>query len=288
MWYLRGLVCVLALGVMPILGCTDGDGTDLCEGVMCEDGGNECTEDVCNPADGTCGVPVENGTVCSDGICLDGDCTETATVSGVVYFVETFGDDQPAPSATVSVRGTSLSTTTDEQGEFAFDVPIGYVFMQSSQTDTWGLIDGWPVPQEGLTNAELIVVADGLVAEWSQDIGRSIDETKGIVFPFFEAASGMGGETVELSEQYDFASTLDGNGDWVISNALVEGGEDWLTFVGVELTEQLTVTPKGNEGETCYLADCWRGMCVPADPQTVYPVEAKFYTTFDIVCVSEQ
>jgi hypothetical protein len=29
-------------------------------------------------------------------------------------------------------------------------------------------------------------------------------------------------------------------------------------------------------------------MCVPADPQTVYPVEAKFYTTFDIVCVSEQ
>jgi hypothetical protein len=172
-------------------------------------------------------------------------------------------------------------------GEFSFDVPAGYVFIQSSQADAWGLIDGWPVPQEGLANAELIVVADTLVAQWSEDIGRSIDASKGIVFPFFEAASGLGGETVELSESYDFGSTVDGNGDWVISSALVQGGEDWLTLMGVEVTEQLEVTPQGNQGETCYLADCWRGACVPADAQTVYPVEAKFYTTFDIVCVPD-
>ena len=287
MRYWIGFMRVLVLGLASVMACSDTGPSDLCEGVMCENDGNECTEDVCDPLDGMCGVPIDDGTACSEGVCWNGECTATATVSGVVYFVETFGDDQPAPGATVSVRGTSLSTTTDEMGEFSFDVPVGYVFMQSSQADTWGLIDGWPVPQEGLANAELIVVADTLVAEWSEETGKSIDESKGIVFPFFEVASGMGGETVEMSERYDFATTLDENGDLVISNKLVQDGETWLTFVGVEPTEQLNVTPKGNEGETCYLADCWRGMCVSADPQTVYPVEAKFYTTFDIVCMLE-
>jgi hypothetical protein len=49
----------------------------LCQGVECEDDGNECTNDVCDPATGTCDhTPVEDGTPCADGRggCYDGLC----------------------------------------------------------------------------------------------------------------------------------------------------------------------------------------------------------------------
>jgi len=79
MRYLFGFLCVCAIGLMSTVGCGPETGVMLCQGVMCDDDGNECTDDVCNPADGTCGVPVEDGTVCSEltpkrGECLDGVC----------------------------------------------------------------------------------------------------------------------------------------------------------------------------------------------------------------------
>jgi predicted outer membrane repeat protein len=98
MRYLVGFVCVLALGVMPMVGCgeTGGPGgnggsagvggmggggtggTDLCQGVDCDDG-NECTEDLC--ADGVCDNPaVEDGTACGQG---PGACEAGACVGGV-------------------------------------------------------------------------------------------------------------------------------------------------------------------------------------------------------------
>jgi predicted outer membrane repeat protein len=47
----------------------------LCEGVVCEDDGDECTRDVCNAATGTCDYPpVQDGTPCTGGICLSGVC----------------------------------------------------------------------------------------------------------------------------------------------------------------------------------------------------------------------
>ena len=75
------LMCVLALGVM---GCSGTTGVMLCEGVTCEDDGNECTGDgVCNPADGECDyAPVEGETFCGSGddpqgACFQGVCLET-------------------------------------------------------------------------------------------------------------------------------------------------------------------------------------------------------------------
>ena len=75
--------------------CVAGVCTGLCEFVGCGDG-NECTEDVCDPADGSClNPPASDGTVCdaggdpgqcSTGLCVglcaeadcddDKDCTE--------------------------------------------------------------------------------------------------------------------------------------------------------------------------------------------------------------------
>ena len=52
--YLFGFMCVCALGVTSVGGCTD-PATDpnLCEGIECDDG-SECTEDACDPETGTC------------------------------------------------------------------------------------------------------------------------------------------------------------------------------------------------------------------------------------------
>jgi hypothetical protein len=61
-----------------------GAGIDLCADLdlNCEDDDNPCTEDECNPATGTCGIP-RSGTSCDDGVFCNGDdsceagaCTE--------------------------------------------------------------------------------------------------------------------------------------------------------------------------------------------------------------------
>jgi hypothetical protein len=216
---------------------------------------------------------------------MDGVCTALATASGTVQLVKSFDDDPRAPGATVSVRGTSLSTTTDEEGRFSFDVPVGYVSLQSSKEGTWGLIDGYPVSQDGIADLELLVFEDAFIAQMAQDVSRDIDETKGVVFPYYEFVSGLGGETVMLSEEYDFSMTMDADGNLVLSDALRPAGEEWLFFSGVGLTDELTVIPKGVDGVSdCRLSECLRGMCAPAPSGAVYPVIAKFFTTFDIVC----
>jgi hypothetical protein len=65
--------------------CTD---TGLCKGVVCllpdkvcPDDGDPCTDDVCDPGSGECGVPIEDGGACEDGlpctvfeVCVEGSC----------------------------------------------------------------------------------------------------------------------------------------------------------------------------------------------------------------------
>ena len=65
-------------------------GVDLCAGVDCSDG-NECTSDVCDPADGSCSNPVDTGASCDGGagtcdaagvcqpndLCIGVDCDDT-------------------------------------------------------------------------------------------------------------------------------------------------------------------------------------------------------------------
>jgi len=66
---------------MPLVGCTDaaGDG-GLCDGAACDDG-NECTEDVCDPADGSCSnLKLADGSFCDAGYCQSGQCEPIASV----------------------------------------------------------------------------------------------------------------------------------------------------------------------------------------------------------------
>lgn len=328
MRYLVGFLCVCALGLIPLVGCSetqpecesaedcsdgnpctedaceatertcsytpvdDGtgcsfDGTvgvcvfgvcgeNRCEGVVCEDDGNECTGDVCNFADGTCNVP--DGTACGSGACLDGDCTALTTASGTVRLHPDLyvGASVPAADVTVSVVGTLLSTTTDDDGNFSFDVFAGDWFLHPSKEGTWSRIDLHNVPTSGAQDLHLSVNADAVVAQFEQAVGRRIDDTKGAVWmDFYPDHSGIGGETATLSESYDFGSTPGANGEPVLSDKLLPYGDSTLQFWNVDLTQELIVTPMGVEGVN---------QCRLYEPGTLYPVIAKAATFVIPVC----
>ncbi|NND27573.1 MAG: hypothetical protein HKN97_03125, partial [Myxococcales bacterium] len=77
--------CRMATWTIPVT-CVEGDGGDLCEDVMCEDDGNECTATECNPANGACETSnVADGTECDggEGACSGGQCVEVDLCEGV-------------------------------------------------------------------------------------------------------------------------------------------------------------------------------------------------------------
>jgi len=269
MRYLIGLLCVVALGAMA---CSEtSPRADPCEGITCEDDGNECSEDVCNPADGTCGLPLEDGAPCSVGACLGSVCTELSPVAGTVALEDANGVTSPAAGATVSVVGTSLSTTTNERGEFSIGVFDGDWFLQSDKDELGGLIQLVTVPLAPGEEVELFVWTEAVGEELERELGIEIDETKGVISVNFSVAPGMarGGETAELSEPYQHSSATNADGDEVLSDALfAEGGPD-LTFWNVNPTEALVVTPKWIDG---------MGECTLEKPELVYPIKAGFAT----------
>jgi len=324
MRYLFGFICVLVLGAVPLVGCSDAQsecetGADcnddnectndvcesasktcantsveddtacdfdgfpglckagvcedamVCEGVECEDDGNECTEDVCDPEDGTCGVPVQDGTPCSSGACLDGACTSLITVSSYVTVIDGAGETRPAAGATVSVLGTSLSTTSDESGDFMFDVFEGEWLFQASKEGAWGIIEIETVRPTGDTDLQPELFSDEVVAGLAELLGVDIDDTRGWVQLGFGPALAQGGETAILSEPYDFAFVEDAEGNFVLSYELLPGGGPDLSFHNVGLTDELVVTPSGDS-------------CVLTHPGTVYPVKAKFRTKLSASC----
>lgn len=89
MRWLFGFLCVLALGTGcawepgPLCweGPCDGHGCPACDVVVCEDDGNECTEDICNCETGECGfTEALEGFGCdldgTSGVCVEGVCEE--------------------------------------------------------------------------------------------------------------------------------------------------------------------------------------------------------------------
>ena len=111
MRHLIGFLCVCALGLMPLVGCSEtaGDGGsggteckipadcpgDLCtvtgqedcvggrctyEPIVCADDFNDCTADMCDPTVGCEQTPLADGTQCAGGSCQAGVCELTGSV----------------------------------------------------------------------------------------------------------------------------------------------------------------------------------------------------------------
>ncbi|MGB5373441.1 MAG: hypothetical protein WBN15_06630 [Polyangiales bacterium] len=272
MRYLLGFTFVLALGGMGLVGCSEpNEVTDLCEGVICEDDGNECTEDVCSPSDGTCGAPFEDGTACSSGACLGGACTGLVSATGYVTVIDGAGETRPLSGAMVSVHGTSLSTTSDVSGAFILDVFEGDWFFQASNEGAWGIIEIDTVRPTGETDLQLELFSDEVMAELTELLTVDIDDTRGWVQLGFGSDPARGGETATLSEPYEFAFVEDAAGNLVLSDKLLPGGGPDLGFLNVGVTDELVVTPSGDS-------------CVLTHPGSAYPVKAKFRTKLSAWC----
>ena len=133
-----------------------------------------------------------DGTACSGGACLDGTCTALTTASGTVAVADANNVTSPAVGATVSVVGTSLSTTTNDLGEFSFGVFTGDWFFQSEKDELWGEIHIETVPTTGPSGLELFVITDAAIAELERELGIEIDDAKGIISVNFGIAPGGG------------------------------------------------------------------------------------------------
>ena len=274
MRYLLGFLCACALGLMSTVGCEPEAGVMPCQGVMCDDDGNECTDDVCNPVDGTCGVPVEDGAACSEGACLDAACTTLTTVEGVVTLYQSYTQQGPAEDATVRVRGTSLSTTTDSRGWFSIDVFEGDWFFESSKDGLWGWIQLAPVPYPG-SALDLLLASDTLIGQVAEELDIEIDAAKAITVLNFNESSEQGGETATLSAPYSHVSALDADQKEVLSDELLPGGGPELWYYNVDPTEELRVTPAGADGVN---------ICELQFPVAVYPAVGKVITFVDVSC----
>ena len=249
-------------------------GLNLCQGVVCEDDGNECTEDVCNFVDGTCYAPVGDGTECSEGACLDAACTTLTTVEGVVTLYQSYTQHGPAENATVRVRGTSLNTTTDSRGWFSIDVFEGDWFFESSKDGLWGWIQLAQVPYPG-SALDLLLASDTLIGQIADELDIEIDAAKAIAVLDFNESSGQGGETATLSAPYGHVSAQDADQKEVLSDELLPGGGSELWYYNVDPTEELSVTPAGADGVH---------ICELQFPEAVYPVVGKVITFVDVLC----
>lgn len=262
MRYWFGFMLALALSVV---GCSETTGTGG-NGGTAGNGGTGGTDQ--------CAGAV-NGTQCSGGACLDGVCSALTTVSGTVTLFESPSDEgSPAPGVTVSWFGTSFSATTAASGAFSLEVPVGLVFLQHEKEGLWGGIGLYSVPTAGLADLEFYVGTDDFMAQLVEDLMIDIDETKGVVNVGFRTP-GFGGESATLGVPHDHVVANDADGKLVESDELISGGGRDLTFLGVDLTDELTVTPSGVEGvSTCSLEY----------PGTVYPVQARSWTDVQAGC----
>ncbi len=234
-----------------------------------------------------------SGTSTTDGGTDAGaDGGTMAAVSGVVTTEpeETDGgapdggmaESVPVAGATVQVHGTSMSTTTNANGEFAFDVPIGDVFLEvTPDTDYWGIIELHTVTGAGLADVGLEVVPAAQIAGLAELLEVTVDDAEGVLAVFFDLGEDLvgprlpaGDETATLSETSEFSFSFDSDEMPMMSTTLIEDGGFDLIFVGIAPTETATVTPVGGAESTCE----------PASPGTMYPVAAKTITDVDVVC----
>ncbi len=83
-------------------------GIDLCAGADCDDG-NDCTADICDPADGSCTNDLlPEGTLCGvDGVCDAGACRERSW--GAPVLLETNDADAGSPQLEMNAQGDAVA-----------------------------------------------------------------------------------------------------------------------------------------------------------------------------------
>jgi len=120
MRYLFGFLCVCALGMAPLVGCSDAQ--PECERAADCDDGDDCSVDVCDPANGACSnTPADDGTKCDfdglPGLCKAGVCEDAMLCEGV----ECNDDNECTEDLCTPADGTCDNLLVADDRECDFD-----------------------------------------------------------------------------------------------------------------------------------------------------------------------
>jgi len=129
--------CVFAAVVFSIVGCGGDEPVDRCLEVTCDDE-SECTEDACNPADGSCDfMPVADGAECDfdglPGLCASGVCEDAMLCEGVDCDDDNGCTDDTCDPADGSCVNTSVPD--DTQCDY-YDLP-GFCLRGGCEPVSW-------------------------------------------------------------------------------------------------------------------------------------------------------
>ena len=226
----------------------------LCEGVVCEDDGNECTSDACDPATGTCDYPpVQDGTGCTGGICLNGDCEVLCDVANVCQCSE-FG-----------IRAAIRAGGNDP---YTFDCarPTTVVTKATIDIDNNVTLDGeGNLTVDGNTMHRVFSVANGVTAE-----------LRGVIITGGASQVGFGGgilnegvltltnSRVSNNSAFEFGGGILNVGELALTSSTVSGNNAGFDGGGVENYGEVTLTnstvSNNSASELGGGIDNWEGM----------------------------
>lgn len=198
----------------------------------------------------------------------------TATVSGVVFAASVADDSVPFEGATVSVVGTSSTTTSGVGGVFSLESPVGTAMLLTTATGYWGELLPGEVPAAGLSDLDPEIVPDALVAEVADALSETVDPGKAIVGVEFNTDAPVGGEMADLGVPYGFAFVFNAAEEPVLGTTLMAGGGSEVVFVNVDIAADVMPTAT-NAGDVA---------CSSEFPSAVYPSQAKVITAVGMVC----
>jgi hypothetical protein len=195
-------------------------------------------------------------------------------VSGIVY-AATEGDSVTFAGATVSIPGTSFSTTSGPDGSFSIEVPVGTTTILATAPGHWGDLQAGVVPAGGGSGVELEVLPDALVGQVAGALGETADPSKGLVAVIYDEDVAIGGETADLGVSYGFAFVFDaGDGNPVESNVLLAGGGSEVIFANVDVSANIMPSATDASDQDCAFEF----------PDAVYPSQAKVLTEVAMAC----
>ena len=282
MRYLFGFVCACALGVSPLSGCseTGGDGgnggsggtggTEQCEGVTCED--TECrTDGVCDPTDGVCDYTlVEDGTICTDGECLDGVCApagafpcsaqgirDAIAAGGGPHF---FACDGSTPVVTgeiiidndVILDGQGKLTVDGDEQNRVFRVPDGVTAELRGFTVTRGAVRG--SSGGGIHNKGTLTLVDTTISRSSATCSSSCIGGLGVGGGIFndleDATLTLANSTVAGNTANRGGGGIWNSGTMTVTNSTVSGNTTTaIANSGVMTMVNSTVSGSNNDVE---------------------------------------
>jgi hypothetical protein len=167
--------CVAGIAALSCTALEEGDVPaecdEVCTGALCEtvecDDQNDCTDDSCNAADGSCtNAPLADWTLCSRGTCLDGTCgtafpcteqgiRDAITVGGGPFTFACAGPTSVETSGTILI---DRSVILDGEGNLTIDGMGTHLVLSVSRVEAqlanMTVTGGWSPSYEGAAGIE--------------------------------------------------------------------------------------------------------------------------------------